>query len=74
MKIETKFNVGDEVYYVADNKAQVGLINTIRAWVDVENRIFIRYELYGIGRDYEQDELFENSAEIITYIFRDINK
>lgn len=73
MKIETKFNVGDYVYYL-DSKQNVNRekIDRIEINVDplapntnieVENPICIRYKLYNCAAALFQNELFKDFEE-----------
>lgn len=75
MKIETKFNAGDEVFYKEDgeikhnkinyiNIAVVDLFNGVKDFVKIE--YFVRINGVEVKRLLE-DELFRTKAELIGY-------
>lgn len=75
MKIETKFNAGDEVFYKEDgeikhnkinyiNIAVVDLFNGVKDFVKIE--YFVRINGIQVKRLLE-DEIFKTKAELIGY-------
>ena len=75
MKIETKFNVGDEVFYKENgeikhskinyiNIAVVDLFNGVKDFVKIE--YFVRINGIQVKRLLE-DEIFKTKAELIGY-------
>jgi hypothetical protein len=74
MKIETKFNPGDRVFFLSDGKMKCEFINSIK--VNVENDFeisvlyFFRYEFNNIASfelKYEHD-IFASKEEFINHI------
>ena len=64
MKIITKFNVGDSVYYIEGKqkivKAKIVKIKTLTYNEKKCNEISILYELEGNGYSFKQDEIFKD--------------
>ena len=75
MKIETKFNAGDEVFYKEDGEIKHNKINYINiAVVDLFNGVkdFVKIEYFVRINGVEvkcllEDELFRTKAELIGY-------
>jgi len=61
MKIETKFNVGDTVYYLSV-KIQEAVINSIELNVDNAEEISVTYCSCG-GNYFDEKELFTTPKE-----------
>ena len=75
MKIETKFNAGEEVFYKEDNEIKhskirhiniviVDLFKGVKNFVEME--YFVKTDSYEVKR-FLEDELFRNKAELIGY-------
>lgn len=78
MKIETKFKVGDTVYFIRDNVLNKGVINGII--INIRSVITITeiYEVKFINRDYEEakqdigsDFLFESAKDLFDNLMLD---
>lgn len=79
MKLETKFNIGDTVYFLCDDTLYKGVINDIT--ITVRNSIstlLIIYEVAFINRDNEEstkdmgeDWLFESAKAVVDYLMLD---
>lgn len=73
MKIETKYNVGQTVFYMADNKVNSSAIAKIRVDVDVYNHVYkeLNEILYILedpkvkGEWYKESNLFETKKELL---------
>lgn len=71
MKIETKFNVGDTVYFLRDDEIYKGVIN--QTIINVRSTdILEKYEVEYLDRYYERiradidaDSLFENAKGVV---------
>jgi hypothetical protein len=64
MTIETKYNIGDEVVYLNDNKIKEGTIRNISILVYIDNEITIQYKTSNGVYVYEQD-LFPTKEELL---------
>lgn len=76
MKIETKFKVGDTVYFISDNVLNKGVINEIL--INVRDGILERYEVKYLNYCYEEvkedievDFLFNNTKELFDKLILD---
>lgn len=76
MKIETKFKVGDTVYFISDNVLSKGVINEII--INVRGGILERYEVKYLNYCHEEvtdnievDELFNNTKELFDKLILD---
>lgn len=76
MKYETKFNVGDTVYFLSDDTLYKGVINEIT--INVRKCILIIYEVAFINRDNEEstkdmgeDWLFESAKDLVEKLMLD---
>ena len=77
MKIETKFNVGDTVYFLRDNEIYKGFIN--QTFINVRSTdIDEKYEVEYINGYYERvradidaDSLFENAKGVVEKLMKD---
>lgn len=76
MKIETKFKVGDTVYFISDNVLTKGVINAIL--INVRGGILERYEVKYLNYCYEEvmddidvDYLFNNTKELFDKLILD---
>lgn len=79
MKIETKFNVGDTVYFLRDEKIYKGVIN--QTFLDVRSTdILEKHEVEYLGEDSEiiedidADSLFENAKGVVEKLMKDFEK
>jgi hypothetical protein len=64
MKIETKYNIGDEVVYLSDNKIKEGNIRNFSILVYIDGTITIQYKTSNGVYVYEQD-LFSTKEELL---------
>lgn len=66
MKIETKFNIGDTVWAMNDNKALSFTVSRIDVSV-VGNKVGISYmvSLYGLYLGREEQDIFATKKELI---------
>lgn len=76
MKIETKFKVGDTVYFISDNVLNKGVIKEIL--INVGGGIFERYEVQYFNYCYEKvtnkieaEYLFNNTKELFDKLILD---
>jgi len=65
MKIENKFNVGDEVMFICNNKIKIGHIDGIKVMIS-KHKTNIHYYVYGAPMD--ENELFCNKEELFNTI------
>lgn len=72
MKVETKFNVDDTVYFMHDNRVAIGNVATIQAYTHkpMGNEIVISVKYYvkgcSVKRDgYMEEELFASKQELL---------
>lgn len=76
MKFETKFNVGNTVYFISDNVLNKGVITEII--INVRGPILERYEVKYLNYcqeevkdDIEVDYLFNNTKELFDKLILD---
>lgn len=77
MKFETKFNVGDTVYFLRDDEIYKGVIN--QTIINVRSTdIWEKYEVEYLDRYYERvradidaDSLFENAKGVVEKLMKD---
>lgn len=76
MKIETKFKVGDSVYFISDNVLNWGVINEIL--INVRGGILERYAVKYLNYCHEEvmdkievDYLFNNTKELFDKLILD---
>lgn len=76
MKIETKFNVGETVYFISDNVLNKGVIKEII--INVMSSIFEKYEVKYINYCYEEVTdviegvyLFKNTRDLFDKLILD---
>lgn len=76
MKIETKFKVGDTVYFISDNVLKKGVINEIL--INVRGVVLEKYEVKYLNDCYEEvsdfivvDFLFNNTKELFDKLILD---
>lgn len=87
MKLETKFKVGETVYFISDNVLNKGVITEIiinvRGFSSDKFSYIIseRYEVEYLDRDYERvradidaDSLFENAKGVVEKLMKDFEK
>lgn len=80
MKLETKFNVGDTVYFLNDNKLYKGVVNDIT--INVNSRILeiyevsfrSKYDYEALKKDIGADELFESAKAVVDKLMLDFGK
>lgn len=76
MKIETKFNIGDTVYFIIDNVLNKGVINEVI--INVRGGILERYEVKYLNYCHEKvtdkieaEYLFNNTKELFEQLILD---
>ncbi|WP_396180274.1 hypothetical protein [Flavobacterium sp.] len=69
MKIETKYDINQEVWAITQNKLQKGILKDIKTYTD-NSTTYIEYEFYCDGRifDLPEDDLFKTKAELISHM------
>lgn len=65
MEIKTKFNVGDKVFYMRDNRVQSGEVRGIHVFIHRSEANIIVYLPFGDKRGYTEDVLFESKEELL---------
>jgi hypothetical protein len=67
MTIETKYNIGDEVWFMALCKRKKGVIKTMTIWVFDDGDIEIKYSVEKSGFFYHRYEnhLFPTKEELL---------
>lgn len=70
MVIETKYNIGDEVWFIHDNKVKSATIITISIFVERDmNSQYVsnsaQYGLYGFPYPYVENHLFRTKEELL---------
>jgi hypothetical protein len=63
MTIETKYNVGDKVWSMKDNKPQTNTIDRIRAYASDD--VYIEYEVIGSSKEHAEHELFPSKQDLL---------
>jgi hypothetical protein len=64
MTIETKFNIGDEVWLMESNKAQQTVVYQINIVVHPSNYV-IQYQEKGYTNWYNEDQLFPSKESLL---------
>lgn len=74
MKIETKFNIGQEVFFMFNNKVRSEVIEKIRVIIDLKNKCFSTTEMHvwywlkpwsGDMDFFSEDKLFTSKEELL---------
>ena len=65
MDIKTKFNVGDKVFYMRDNRVQSGEVKGMEVLIHISKANVIVYVSPGDSRGYTEDVLFESKEELL---------
>ena len=69
MDIKTKYDLGQSVFFMKDNKVATSAIKQISpdVWYNKDNemRMRIRYYLFLGDHDYEEDNLFLTKEELL---------
>ena len=65
MEIKTKFNVGDKVFYMKDNRVQSGEVRGMQVLIHRSEANIIVYVSLGDKRGYSEDFLFESKEELL---------
>ena len=65
MDIKTKFNVGDKVFYMRDNRVQSGEVRGMEVFIHGSEANVIVYVSPGDSRGYTEDFLFGSKEELL---------
>lgn len=65
MKIETKFNIGDDVWFYQSGKTDVGKIVNLQIFIFNDSEIQIRYKITGYFEPYNEKFLFSSKQELL---------
>ena len=69
MDIKTKYDLGQSVFYMDNNKVQEGKIDRIHIWVRYnggeDNKVRISYSLFTTTKFYGDKELFLTKEELL---------
>ena len=63
MKVKTKYNINDTVWFVSDNKIQCGRISGIG--ISVGQTVAIMYSMYSGYDRILEEKLFETKEELL---------
>ena len=68
MDIKTKYEIGQRVFYMDNNKVKEGTID--RIYIDAQynanyNKVKISYRLFTTAKFYEDNELFPTKEELL---------
>lgn len=88
MKIETKFNIGDTVYFLIDNALYKGVINEINIkvsyiqsvqipWSDFKEIYEVKYinsRNVEVKKDISTDNLFKSATALVDKLMLDLEK
>lgn len=64
MEIKTKFNINDEIWTMADNKAVTGIIKSISINI-ISNKTEINYVMMFNNRIREESKCFKTKEELL---------
>lgn len=64
MTIETKYNLGDKVFYLESGCVLSGKITSVSTY-HTKNSAIINYEVDGSVKDYPQSQLFKTKQELL---------
>lgn len=66
MKIETKFDIGQKVWFLIDNKINSSIINSIKLFTREKfNQIEIVYFINGFDNPFFTQALFESEEKLL---------
>ena len=65
MEIKTKFNVGDKVFYMRDNRVQSGEVRAMQVLIHGSEANIIVHVSFGDRRGYTEGVLFESKEELL---------
>lgn len=65
MEIKTKFNVGDKVFYMRDNRVQSGEVRGMQVLIHRSEVNIIVYVSSGDPKGYAEDFLFASKEELL---------
>ena len=70
MKVETKYNVNQTVYFMHENKIKSGEIAVINIEVVTnDNSISITYKIFNYQNDtFAESEIFSSKKELLEYL------
>jgi hypothetical protein len=70
MKVETKYNVNQTVYFMHENKIKSGEIAVINIEVVTnDNSISITYKIFNYQNDtFAESEIFSSKKELLDYL------
>lgn len=71
MIIETKFNLGDTVYFIDGTTIREKKIHQISVRVNEDQKLILYYE--SVGRDFREEVLFSTKQEVKNYLIDQIN-
>lgn len=69
MKIETRFEIGDGVHFMHENKPRASRVQGAEIDVDDYGRALIFYKLENFGRLFKEEELAETLDELQEKVF-----
>lgn len=69
MKIETRFEIGDVVYFMHENEPRASRVQGAEIDVDAYGRALISYKLENFGRLSKEEELAETMDELQEKVF-----
>lgn len=70
MEIETRFKVGDTVWYMYANRIKSGRVCAVRCMVEENGDIAVEYVLgyIGDGTTQKENDLFESKEQLVEYL------
>lgn len=69
MKIETRFELWDAVYFMHENEPRASRVQGVDIYVDANERVRISYKLENFSRSFKEEELAETRDELQEKVF-----
>ena len=69
MKIETRFGIGNIVFFMLENQPRASRVQGAEIYIDANGKALILYNLEGLGRLFKEDELTETRDKLKEKVF-----
>lgn len=69
MKIETRFGIGNIVFFMLENQPRASRVQGVEIYIDANGKALISYNLEGLGRLFKEDELTETRDKLKEKVF-----
>ena len=69
MIIGTRFEIGDEVYFMHENEPRASRIQGVEIYINANEKALISYQIENFGRLFKEEELAETRDELQEKVF-----